>query len=175
MSMFIGSAVRRQGRQGDFLGIGKAISRVTGFVGGLVGKVAPSLPFPFNAAAKGGSLIYKGISRVTAPGTQMVQSRPVLPPLPGAGFAGGGFGGGGGGGLVLAGEKQWPTNRDGSPRRMRRDGKPWKRPSMNFANGRAIKRAARRLEGAEKLFRRVFSIRHGGSAGRVTPKGKGRR
>ncbi len=49
-----------------------------------------------------------------------------------------------------------------------------KRPTMNYGNGKAIRRAARRLEGAEKMFRRVFSIRHGKAPGKLLPKGRGR-
>lgn len=41
---------------------------------------------------------------------------------------------------------------------------------MNFANGRAISRAARRLKGAEKMFRRVLSITSPGKKGRIRPK-----
>ena len=65
--------------------------------------------------------------------------------------------------------------KDGSPRRIKKNGQFWKRPSMNFANGRAIKRASRRLEGAEKMFKKVFTIRHGGHAPAVhLKKAKGR-
>lgn len=42
---------------------------------------------------------------------------------------------------------------------------------MNPMNHRALRRAVRRLEGAEKLFRKVFTI----SGGKITPKKRSRR
>lgn len=46
-----------------------------------------------------------------------------------------------------------------------------RRPRMNPANGSAIRRAARRIKAAEKLFRRVLSISHPGHAhGHIKPK-----
>ena len=47
--------------------------------------------------------------------------------------------------------------------------------SMNFANGRAIGRAARRIEGAEKMFRRVLRIAGKHSSGKITVKRRGKR
>lgn len=176
MSMYISTAVRRQGRQGDFLGIGSALGKglsALGKIGGLVpipgagiaGKVAGSL---------GGIISRTGGALSTIPNRFPFPAPMKLPLLPGGGA---GFFQGGGTGTALAcvPKSGWPTNKNGTPRRTKRNGCPYKRPTMNFANGRAIKRAARRLEGAEKLFRRVFSIRHGKSAGHITPKGKGRR
>jgi hypothetical protein len=169
LSIYRAVAVSRQGRQGDFLGLGNLIGRsIKSF-----GKLGGLLPLPgagiIGKAAQG---IGTAIQRRTKPTiTPMFPSIPDLVKNFAPGMARFPAGGGGGGGMA----EKWPTNKNGTPRRTRRDGKPWKRPSMNFANGRAIKRASRRLEGAEKMFRRVFSIRHGGSAGRVTPKAKGRR
>jgi len=40
-----------------------------------------------------------------------------------------------------------------------RIGKRYRR--MNPANGRALRRAMRRIEGAEKVFRKVFKFKHG--------------
>lgn len=169
MSMYLSSAVARRGKQGDFLGIGSLIGKaVTAF-----GKVGGLVPLPGAGIASrvitgiGGAITRTTGGLAGIPNRLPIPAPMRLPLLPGGGagfFTGGGAAGGGGGGMT----------KDGRPRRIRRDGRPYKRPSMNFANGRAIKRAARRLEGAEKMFRRVFSIRHGGSPGKVLPK-KGRR
>lgn len=43
---------------------------------------------------------------------------------------------------------------------------------MNFGNGRATSRAIRRLRGAEKQFRHVFTMTHKKAAGKITPKRK---
>lgn len=169
MSMFK-AVVSRRGMVGD------------PFLGGLIARAgAIALPGIGKLARAGARFVgSKFASRagkvVTGAGVALAARdvvKSALPSLPVPQFVGGGRGFE----MLPSAEagRPWPRNKDGSPRRMRRDGKPWKRPSMNFMNGRAVKRAARRLEGAEKLLRRVFSIRHGGSAGRVTPKGKGRR
>lgn len=73
-------------------------------------------------------------------------SLPALPNLPD--FPS--FGGGGG-------------RSGGSGKRYRR---------MNAGNAKALRRAARRLEAGEKLFRKIYSIRHGATprASCVTPK-----
>lgn len=52
----------------------------------------------------------------------------------------------------------WPTNKDGTPRRVRRDGRPWKRPTMNVANPRALGRSMRRVEGFANLAKRTISF-----------------
>jgi hypothetical protein len=44
----------------------------------------------------------------------------------------------------------------------------------NPANGAAIKRAASRLKAAEKIFRKVLTLRHGAVKGHVVPKGRKR-
>lgn len=50
----------------------------------------------------------------------------------------------------------WPTNKDGTPRRVRRDGRPWKRPAMQVTNPRALGRAMRRVEGFAGLAKRTI-------------------
>jgi hypothetical protein len=63
-------------------------------------------------------------------------------------FAGGGFSvGGGGGGTCMT--------KDGRPRRVRRDGKCYKRPSMNPLNPRAARRAITRIKGARKILQAI--------------------
>lgn len=177
MSMYKTAAVLRGGYQGG-PGIGTkiigGISRLTGVISGGLKTVAPYLG-PAAPIAQIGSKVYGGISKATG------FARPGgggggLPALPGAG---------GGGAMVPRSQgsfyapgcpslTRWPTTKSGAPRRVKKNGCPWKRPTMNFGNGRAIKRAARRLEGAEKLFRRVLTIRHGTVGGKIVPK-KGRK
>lgn len=41
---------------------------------------------------------------------------------------------------------------------------------MNPANGRALRRAIRRLEGAERIFKKVFRFNHGTAATKVRPR-----
>lgn len=80
---------------------------------------------------------------------------------------------GGGGGRVITGPQvslrlpslspggssggpgQWPTNRDGTPRRKRKDGKPYKRPSMNVGNAKAARRSINRIRGVRKLLKSI--------------------
>lgn len=52
----------------------------------------------------------------------------------------------------------WPVTRDGRPRRMRKDGRPWKRPSMNPTNPRALGRAMRRVNGFASIAKRTISF-----------------
>jgi len=47
------------------------------------------------------------------------------------------------------------TNKDGSPRRIRADGKPYKRPSLNALNPKALARAGRRFSGFKKAIKSV--------------------
>jgi len=153
VSLYSGKAQARRGYRGGILGsIGGLIKRGAGLVSRGIGQIAPG---PSGA-------VLRGVGKALTP-PQIMKGLPVrnLPLLPG-------------GGVQIQQDLGAVLTRGGMPRRIRKDGKPYKRPSMNFANGRAIRRAARRLEGAEKMFRRVFSIRHGHSAGKVLPKKKGR-
>lgn len=54
------------------------------------------------------------------------------------------------------------------------DGEPKKYRRMNPTNARALRRAMRRLEGAEKIFRKVFAFNHGKAPVKVRPKRKGK-
>ena len=156
---------RSLGMQGDpglFSFLGKAAGGIASTIGGIA-------PGPAGALLRrvGGGLTGRATAGISA-GQAVLKQIPFpaggLPLLPGRGM---GFlpdmAGGGGG--SRAGLKK-----DGTPRRLKKNGQFWKRPSMNFGNGRAITRAARRLEGAEELFKRVFSIRHGKRPVGVTPK-----
>jgi hypothetical protein len=48
------------------------------------------------------------------------------------------------------------VTQEGKPRRIRKDGKPYKRPTMNVANPRALRRSIRRQAGFVKLARRAL-------------------
>lgn len=52
----------------------------------------------------------------------------------------------------------WPTTKDGRPRRVRRDGRPWKRPSMNPTNPRALGRAMRRVNSFASIAKRTITF-----------------
>lgn len=133
---------------GFFSSIGKAIGSVAkvalpavgtliggplgGIVGGTLGRaLAPSAP----QAVPGGGLRISGPSISTPIGSF---AGPVL--------SLGGGGGGGGGSCVT---------KDGRPRRVRRDGKCWKRPAMNVLNPSAARRAIRRIDGARRMLRSI--------------------
>lgn len=134
---------------GFFSSIGKAIGSVAkvalpavgtliggplgGVLGGAVGRaLSPSAP----QAVPGGGLRISGPSVSTPYGGF---TAPVL-------TIGGGGGGGGGGSCVT---------KDGRPRRVRRDGKCWKRPAMNVLNPSAARRAIRRIDGARRMLRSI--------------------
>ena len=161
-----GRSLGMRGDPGLFGTIGKAIKGVAqAWLPNVFGsKVLAGTP-PF--AAPAGNSITKFLAPLVRPQNKVAPGgysggvpAPFTPiPIPDIGGMGWG-----------QGAPAWPTNKNGQPRRQRQDGKPYKRPSMNFANGRAIKRSARRLEGAEKMFRRVFSIRHGAVHGKILPK-----
>lgn len=64
----------------------------------------------------------------------------------------------GGAPLVRSGDVgRWPTDKKGNPRRQRKDGRPWKRPTLNPLNPRALKRALRRAEGFSMFSKRVMN------------------
>lgn len=160
LKMAKGRSLGYQGDPGLFGTIGKAI-------GGLARSWLPNI-FGTQATTGQGVSIVPGRPAFANPISRMINYQypkkvmggvpmPALP-NPMSGMGGMGWGGGGGTGS-RAGLKK-----DGTPRRVKNNGQFWKRPSMNFANGRAIRRASRRLEGAEKMFKKVFTIRHGGHA-----------
>jgi len=63
---------------------------------------------------------------------------------------------GSGGAPTMASVNGWPTNKDGTPRRAKKDGTPWKRPTMNPTNPKALMRAARRADSFVRVARRVL-------------------
>lgn len=154
---------------GPLLKIGA--SKLLPAAGKLIGKVLGKTPKAVLRAATSPAAIATATGGAAA-AVGTAAARRAMPTLPMPTWVGGGRGfdvlpretGGG----------RWPTYKDGRPRRMRRDGKPYKRPSMNPMNYRAAMRASRRLEKGEKLLRRIYSIRHGGRAGSIVPKRKAR-
>lgn len=109
---------------------------------------AAGIPASQNPNVKDGSSDGNWIQRKYLPkGGSMV---PQLPKLTG------GFGD------VSAGSSSTaPTHRASFGRKRRR---------MNPMNAKALRRAARRLESGEKLFRKVFTMIHHKPAGKVVPK-----
>ena len=155
---------RSLGMQGD-PGLVGNIGSLIGKGAGLIGKGVSMVPGPIGAAGKlinlaGGALTAYGAAKGVGSAIQRFAPNINLPSLPNM------FGGG----ASSSPGSRAGLKKDGTPRRVKKNGQFWKRPSMNFGNGRAIKRAARRLEGAEELFKRVFSIRHGKRPVGVTPK-----
>lgn len=125
---------------GDYYGAGGFFD----FIGGAVKKI-------------GGAVLGVGASLVPGGTTALNIGRSIV-------------GGGGGGlklrpGAILPGgvpfasqqAGAWPTTKDGRPRRMRKDGKPWKRPTMDPGNSKAMRRAVRRSERFVGLARSALS------------------
>lgn len=48
--------------------------------------------------------------------------------------------------------------RDGRPRRIRKDGRPWKVPRMNVTNSRALRRSMRRVQGFARLAKKTITF-----------------
>ena len=139
---------------------------IAGRVGGVV---AGALGGPIGMAA--GSLVAGAISRPRTTAGSVVPS-PVTPPVLYGGSRPGldpmdiltlGFGpkkiapGAGG---------QCPRGYHVS----KKTGRCVRNRKMNYANGRAIQRAVRRVKGAEKMFRKVFTINHRQAPGKIMPK-----
>jgi len=139
---------------GGFLsGAGQLLGKLGGAVFGGMGKLDP------RSQANIGSMLGNVGQGVAA----SLQRRGVSPPTFGAmpglpaglGFTdpfAGVMGGGGGSGL----------NKDGSPRRIRADGRPYKRPSLNALNPKALARAGRRFSGFKKAIKSVNASLPGG-------------
>lgn len=72
--------------------------------------------------------------------------------------------------IATARDPRWMT-KDGRPRRIRRDGKPYKRPTMDPGNTRALTRASRRIDRFVGIARRA--MRH--TNYKVVSKSAGRR
>jgi hypothetical protein len=138
---------------GDFLGIGGAFKKIGKAVGGLAGIAGGVIPGPIGAAARVASKVLKGGGAPYA-----------------AGVAVGTAALGAGGGLPVlklgSGIQINPKNilPGGAPfvsgvcpsGRFNQDGSCRKRPTMNVANPRALRRAIRRQTGFVKLARRAL-------------------
>lgn len=125
--------------------LGGAVKIGAGFLaGGPVGALAAGATLLTRSAppqaSPGGGLAYQGGMSLAVGGGQGLR-------LAGSSALSLGGGGGGGGGSCMT--------KDGRPRRIRRDGKCWKRPSMNPLNPSAARRAIRRIDGARRMLRSI--------------------
>ena len=133
MSYFGGSAgmVGDPGRFGSLFKWGRA----------LAGKVFRSTPVGLAAGAVFDSLGSNGSSNFVAPTSN---GGPRIGPVPGARGAVERFLPGGASGMQVISRRT--HNKDGTPRRIRKDGMPWKVPTMNVGNVKSLKRAIRRQD-----------------------------
>lgn len=116
---------------GDYYGAGG----IGSFLKGAVGTVARALvPAPVRVAAS-------GAQRLLAPSPRPFQINPPFGGAPGAGV--GTFGTPSH--VATLGSRRFYT-KDGRPRRIRRDGKPYDAPSMDPGNTKALLRASRRID-----------------------------
>jgi hypothetical protein len=118
-----------------------------------------------------------GLNQPRSPRVGRQQQTLSLAPMPGSGRLGpvrgtpanypapGGFMGGGATGSWLAPSGAQPTgtgysyrrlyNKNGTPRRVKKNGEPYAIPHMNPMNPRAARRAVVRIRGARKLLQRI--------------------
>lgn len=76
--------------------------------------------------------------------------------------------------VATVGQRRFYT-RDGRPRRIRRDGKPWGIPSMDAGNTKALKRAARRMDRFVSIARTALTHTKYGVYTRSSRSGKKKR
>lgn len=134
-----------QAMRGDYMasnrgdpGFFSFVKKGIGIAGSLVRRAVSMTPAAM-AIQTGGRML-----TAMRPGERGGQAFPGL----GMGMPGLSLGPGGGGGPAV--------NKDGTPRRIRKDGQPYKRPSMNAANPRALRRAMRREDSFVKLAKRAL-------------------
>lgn len=118
-----------------------------------------------------------GLSRARSPRVGRQQQSLALAPMPGSGRLAnvnqsipqypvpGGYAGGGATGswTMLSGAQPTGTgysyrrlyNKNGTPRRVKKNGEPYAIPHMNPMNPRAARRAVVRIRGARKLLQRI--------------------
>lgn len=145
--------------QGDYLGAYRGDPGLFGFLGKTVKKVAGSL---LGSTPIGVGM--RTISGLAGGPVRQNQGRQVVMPAPGLRGAMQRLVPGGASGLV---------DKEGKPVRIRKDGKPYKKPTMNVANARALRRSIRRQQGFIKLARRAlrgtgYSIGRSGTRRRST-------
>jgi len=145
------------GAIGGFL-TGGPIGGVLGAIGGISAKPGASVataPFggPLGTAVQGATQFFNNVGGPTQP------FRANAPP-----FGAHGFGG----------KRVAPVNgKCPSGYHPAKDGRGCVRNRhMNYGNGRATARSIRRIRGAEKQFRHVFTILHKQAAGKIMPKRK---
>lgn len=133
-----------------------ALGKFAGGIKGMASKAAPLVKGALGSGVLGPAGVFAsnlmGGSTVSPGAMASLQRRGAagagFGPMPGAPafvdqLGGGAFGGGG------------ATNKDGSPRRIRADGRPYKRPTLNALNPKALARAGRRFQGFKKAIRAV--------------------
>jgi hypothetical protein len=132
--------------------VGAFLSNAAKGLGGFLSGLMPSKPADMAkygaAAAQMGAGALASLQRRGA-ATSGFGGLPALPPGfsdPFAGVMGGGS----------------ATNKDGTPRRIRADGRPYKRPSLNALNPKALARAGRRFTGFKKAIKSVNASLPGG-------------
>jgi hypothetical protein len=171
---------RSLGYQGD-PGLFGSIGKMVGRIGGVVGRAGSAIGLP--GASVIGQLFKgpRGVMNDPMPGIVAASKLPMVRGMVGAirrGFGGSGMssGGGGGGGFGTGMVPGYGQPDDFRHMKFNARSGEWersrKRRRMNYANGRAIRRAARRLKGAEKMFRTVFTIRHAKAPAGIHPKGR---
>lgn len=127
---------------GDYYGAGGILSSI----GGALKKVAGvGLTLAASAIPGGSSVLNVGRTIVSSGGNGGLV-RPPLINLPGSGLPGMGIGPIGTQAHMASRLDPRFYTKDGRPRRIRKDGQPWKRPTMDPGNTRALRRAARRSD-----------------------------
>lgn len=123
--------------------------------------IAMARRFGKRVLAQRGLPAVAGTTVVIGGGIGAARGKPSpFPRGPGTVVGGGGGGRGRGGGTF---QPEWGSyskwyKKDGTPRRIKKNGLPWDKPSMNVANAKALGRSLRRLEGFKSLVKRVEKI-----------------
>jgi len=124
---------------GDYYGAGG----IGSFLGGIVKKVASPVLRTAASLIPGGSIAL-GIGTAFVGGGGGGLVNPPRINLPGSGLPGVGIGAFGTPAHMASRLDPRFYTKDGRPRRIRKDGQPWKRPTMDPGNSRAMRRAVRR-------------------------------
>lgn len=140
---------------GDYLGSYRGDPGLLGFLGRGIKKLAGAA---IGASPLGGAARTVG-SLLPARATPM--QRTIIAPAPGLG---------GLGQRLIPGGRSGFVDQAGKPVRIRKDGKPYKKPRMNVGNARALRRSIRRQQGFVKLAKRALQ----GTGYRIATRGSSR-
>jgi hypothetical protein len=135
---------------GDYYASGGVWSTIGTIASGALRGVASLVP--------GGSVLAGIAGGLVAPQRQLPQINPPFAGPPGVGIirpGGTSIGIGQPGQADLRPGGKWVT-KSGKLRRIRRDGHPWKRPTMDPGNVRALRRSSRRIDRFVGIARRAF-------------------